>query len=212
MDATRFDIIALLFTGVGLLGLPRLLRGWRSLVAAEPSVEGEALAVYVAIFLGVPLATLGHELGHLIAAKAFGADDASLHYRVFWGYVSHSDDLSSRANWWVALAGNLVSWALAAFGLLLSRAALPPGLRSAARTFGIVEMIHTLVAYPLFSLGGYPGADWAVIYGRPFWPGAWLVVALHVASLLWLRRELRSAPPAEPPKEESALPDEPAGE
>jgi hypothetical protein len=42
MDPTRFDIMALLFTAIGLLGLPRLLRGWRALFAAEPSAEGGA--------------------------------------------------------------------------------------------------------------------------------------------------------------------------
>jgi len=194
MDPARFDLFSLLFTILALLGLPRLLRGWRALVAPQASAEGEALAVYVAIFLAVPLATLGHELGHLVVARALGAADATLHYRVFWGYVAYSGLLSPRQDWWVALAGNAVSWALAASGLLLSRAALPPGLRSAARTFGVVELIHTLVAYPLLSLTDLPGADWIVIYGRPVWPGTWGVALLHLATLLWLRRELRRGP------------------
>jgi hypothetical protein len=205
MDSTRFDLLSLVFTAIALLGLPRLLRGWRTLVAPEASAEGEALAVYVAIFLAVPLATLGHELGHLVVAKALGDPDASLHYRVFWGYVAHRD-LGARGNWWVALAGNAVSWAFAAGGLLLARTALPPGLRSAARTFGLVEMVHTLVVYPLISLGDFAGADWATIYGRPFWIGTWAVAALHVASLLWLRREIRSDPPSEPPAADGRTP------
>lgn len=205
MDPTRFDLLALIFTAIGVLGLPRLLRGWRALLAPRPSAEGEALAVYVAIFVGIPLTTLGHELGHLVTARALGAPEATLHYRVFWGYVSYSPVLSPRGDWWVALAGNLVSWALAVGGLLLSRAALPPGLRSAARTYGIVQMIHTLVAYPLFSLGDLPGADWAVIYGRPYWFGTAVVAFLHAASLFWLRCELRPAPP----KRADAPPDGP---
>jgi hypothetical protein len=124
--------------------------------------------------------------------------------------VSHTDDLPPRGNWWVALAGNAVSWALAGGGLLLSRASLLPAVRSAARTFGLVEMVHTLVAYPLFSLGGFPGADWSVIYGRPLWTGAWVVAALHATSLLWLRHEMRPIPPSEPPEEDEAPPGEPA--
>lgn len=212
----QFDIVALLFTLVGLLGLPRLLRGWRALVAPEPSADEEALALYVAIFLAVPLATLAHEMGHFVTAEALGASDVSLHYRIFWGYVSYAGGLSPRGDWWVALAGNAVSWALAAGGLLLFHTPLPPGLRSAARTFGLVEMIHTLVAYPLFSLGGLPGADWSVIYGRPFWLGTWVVASLHALSLYGLRWELRpppappTPPPPEPKETPSASPPEPA--
>src|SRR5947209_1040876 len=117
MDTTRFDLLALLFTGLALLGLPRLIRGWRALVAPEPSVEGSALAVYVAVFLAVPVATLAHELGHLVVARALGAADATLHYRIFWGFVEYGTRLPGHDDWWVSLAGNAVSWALAALGL-----------------------------------------------------------------------------------------------
>jgi hypothetical protein len=209
MDSLRFDLMALLFTGLALLGLPRLLRGWRTLVAPEPSAEGEALAVYVAVFLAVPLATLAHEFGHLVVARALGARDATLHYRVFWGYVQYVGELPGHGGWWVALAGNVVSWALAVGGLLAARLPLPPGLRSAARIFGMLEMIHTLVAYPLLSLGSLPGADWTAIYGRPFWTGTWVVAAGHAASLIWLRRELRAAPFAAPPPAPPPEPEEP---
>lgn len=196
----RFNIVAVLYSVVALLGLPRLLREWRELLAPELSLEARGLAVYVALFLGVPLATLGHELGHLLTAKALGAAEATLHYRVFWGFVEHTS-LAGRGNWWVALAGNAVSWATAVVSLLLARAPLPPGLRYTALLFGVFELIHVLVAYPLVSLGGLPGADWTVIYGRPFWVGTWAVAAVHAASLLWLRREVhalaRLAPPTE---------------
>jgi hypothetical protein len=254
MDTTRFDLLALMFTGLALLGLPRLFRGWRALIAPEPSVEGSALAVYVAVFLAVPVATLAHELGHLVVARSLGATDATLHYRIFWGFVDYSTWLPGHGNWWVSLAGNAVSWALAALGLWIGSTrcgsrgvegaglptamenpapaahaaidteiqaasfpepppmepspapegaapealrapgrarGLPPGLCEAARVFGMLEMIHTLVAYPLMSLGNLPGADWAVIYGQPFWAGTCAVAAVHAASLLWLWRVLR---------------------
>src|SRR5437660_3408903 len=99
MNTTRFDLLALLFTGLTLLGLPRLLRGWRALVAPELSEEGRALAVYVAVFLAVPLATLAHELGHLVIAEGLGAKDATLHYRIFWGFVEYSTALPGHGNW-----------------------------------------------------------------------------------------------------------------
>jgi hypothetical protein len=194
MDTTRFDLIALLFTGLALLGLPRLVRGWRELLAPQLSEEGKALAVYVAVFLAVPIATMAHELGHLVVARALGATDATLHYRVFWGFVDYATRLPGQGDWWVALAGNAVSWALAALGLLASGWAMPPALRYTAHLFGLLEMIHTLVAYPLLSLSSLPGADWSAIYGQPFWAGTWVVAAVHAASLLWLRRVLRAYP------------------
>lgn len=253
MDTTRFDLLAAVFTVLGLLGLPRLLRGWRALLAPEPAEEGRALAVYVAVFLAVPVATLAHELGHLVVARALGAQDATLHYRIFWGFVDYSTRLPGHGDWWVALAGNAVSWALAALGLWFGTthcgrrarpaadpaapsldpaaspvagpeseaaaaiepappepppapagaapAALrapdrpsgpPPGVCEAARVFGILEIIHTLVAYPLMCLTSLPGADWSVIYGHPFWAGTWVVAAAHAATLIWLWRVLRS--------------------
>jgi hypothetical protein len=194
MDTTRFDLIALLFTGLALLGLPRLARGWRELAAPRLSEEGKALAVYVAVFLAVPVATMAHELGHLVVARALGAADAALHYRVFWGFVDYAERLPGHGDWWVALAGNAVSWALAVLALLASGLALPPALRYTLRVFGMLEMIHTLIAYPLLSLSSLPGADWSVIYGHPFWPGTWVVAAVHAASLFWLRRVLRTEP------------------
>ena len=194
MDTTRFDLIALLFTGVALLGLPRLLRGWRELLAPHLSDEGKALAVYVAVFLAVPVATMAHELGHLVVARGLGASDATLHYRVFWGFVDYATRLPGHGDWWVALAGNAVSWALAALALLASGVAMPPALRYLLRLFGMLEMIHTLVAYPLLSLSSLPGADWSTIYGHPLWAGTWAVAAIHAASLLWLRHVLRTDP------------------
>src|SRR5688500_16955197 len=95
----RFNIVAVLYAVVALLGLPRLLRRWRALFAPELTLEARGLAVYVALFLAVPLATLGHELGHLVTARALGAAEATLHYRVFWGYVEHTA-LPGRGDWW----------------------------------------------------------------------------------------------------------------
>jgi hypothetical protein len=209
MDTTRFDLIALAFTGLALLGLPRLYRGWRELFLPRLSEEGKALAVYVAVFLAVPVATMAHELGHLVVARGLGASDATLHYRVFWGFVDYATPLPGHDNWWVALAGNAVSWALAALALLAAGLAMPPALRYTLRLFGVLELIHTLVAYPLLSLSSLPGADWSVIYGQPFWAGTGVVAAVHAASLLWLRRVLRDEPfELAEPKAPPAAPDE----
>jgi hypothetical protein len=219
MDTTHFDLIALAFTGLALLGLPRLYRGWRELLLPRLSEEGKALAVYVAVFLAVPVATMAHELGHLVVARGLGASDATLNYRVFWGFVEYTTPLPGHGHWWVALAGNAVSWALAGLALLVSGRAMPPALRYTLRVFGMLEMVHTLVAYPLLSLGNLPGADWSVIYGPPYWAGTGVVAILHAASLLWLRHVLRAEPAdlAEPnvegvePTQSPSEPEETAG-
>src|SRR5439155_20245688 len=108
MDTTHVDLIARLFTGLALLGLPRLLRGWRELTAPRLSEEGKALAVYVAVFLAVPIATMAHELGHLVVARGLGAGDATLHYRVFWWFVDYGARPPGHGDWGVALARTAV--------------------------------------------------------------------------------------------------------
>jgi hypothetical protein len=84
----------------------------------------------------------------------------------------------------------------------LARAPLPPGLSYAARIFGLFEMLHVLIAYPLLSVGGLAGTCWNVLYARPFWAGTGAIILIHAASLLWLRREVHAfARLASPPTE-----------
>ena len=173
MDTTRFDLIA---TCRRMVGKPsRVTAPGRSRAATTVNSSPGCVPT-----------------PRTCSASCSTAREATLHYRVFWGFVEYATRLPGHGDWWVALAGNAVSWALAALGLLASGLAMPPALRYTAYLFGMLEMIHTLVAYPLLSLSSLPGADWSVIYGRPSWAGTWVVAAVHAASLLWLRRVLRT--------------------
>ncbi len=109
-------------------------------------------------------------------------------YRVFWGYVSHTGDLTAAQHWFVSLAGTLGSLAFGLVVWLLLR-------RNPSRTwqyFGLrafrFQIYFSLLYYPLFSFI-LPIGDWRTIYNfgaTPILSGAALVI--HAALLLWFWR------------------------
>ena len=146
------------------------------------------LAGGVAFFLLVPVAVLFHEFGHMLAAWSTGSQVLGLHYFFYWGYVeyipSSPDPLQA---WYVALAGNFFSYIL---GVACIVAALGlPNLKGIVRVvlaqLGILEIVQTLVAYPLMSLDPSFHGDWDTIYDFSATPVAsWATLAWHLLSLV----------------------------
>ena len=143
-----------LLAGVGwlyLIGagftLVQLRRHWREFWDDTVSVLDRQLAGSVALFLLVPVGVLLHEFGHMLAAWSTGSQVLGLHYFIYWGYVSYLPATPSPLlDWYVALAGNFVSYLLGV-GCLVA-ALYAPGLRLIARVvlmqLGILELAQTL--------------------------------------------------------------------
>jgi hypothetical protein len=175
-----------------------LVRSWRRFWDADFTAADRRLATQVGVFLVPPVVVLFHELGHLFAARALGVRVVGFRYGLFEGSVTVAGRLSRYENWLIALAGNVVS--LVAGFLLLAVGIGGRRLRAPARYLlavsGLIEIVFTLVGYPLFSLTSNFG-DWIAIYDVRRLPElAWATAAVHAALLValhrWWRRRGRS--------------------
>ncbi len=169
--------------------LVALVRSWTSLWDADFTAADRRLATQVAVFLVPPVVVLLHELGHVAAVLAVGAEVVDFHYGLFEGSVTASGRLSAGQNWFVAVAGNVVG---AVAGLAMAVAGvrgrgLRPPLRHILILGGVLEVVFTLVGYPLLSLSATFG-DWVVVYDFDRTPVlSTATLAVHVLGLaaLW---------------------------
>jgi hypothetical protein len=195
-DPTTSGVDVILGIGA-VLALASLVRSWRSFVDEEFTVADRQVATQVAVFLVPPLVVLLHELGHVAAAVAVGARVTDFHYGLFEGAVGVAGDLSPAQDWFLALAGNLVS-ALVGVALLVAGAhatRLRRPLRYVLLFGGLFELLFALVGYPLLSATARFG-DWLVIYDFSATPTlSWVTAAVNGAVLVglwrWWRGELR---------------------
>ncbi len=191
---TAVDVVL----GLGaLLAAASLVRSWRSFLDEDFTPADRQVATQVAVFLVPPVVVLLHELGHVAAAVAVGARVTSFRYGLFEGAVGIEGDLTAAQDWFVALAGNLVS-AFVGLAMLMAGAyatRLRRPLRYVLLFGGIFEVLFAVVGYPLLSATAEYG-DWLVIYDFGATPAlSWVTVAAHGGILLllwrWWRAELR---------------------
>ncbi len=151
---------------------------------ATPRVR--QLAGGVAFFLLVPLGVLLHEFGHILAAWSTGSRVLGLHYFAYWGYVEYIPaNNSPLLDWYVALAGNFASYLLGIVCLVAALALKPsrPAVNITLAQLGILELVQTLIFYPLISLDpGFQG-DWDSIYSFQAPIASGLTLAVHLLSL-----------------------------
>jgi hypothetical protein len=208
------NIISLIY---GVLAIKMCFDVWKarqSLFDDVVTPEDQRLARGIAFYLLWPPAVLLHEGGHALLAALFGAHDIQLHFFGYWGEITYAPTLTSRQDWWVALAGNAVTYGL---GLAL----LP--LVQWRRTRLIWRIIWFSVAanqwfvvlawYPLLCLTGAFQGDFSVIYGHEWWwAGSATVAAVNALSLAvylwlsytpsgqrWVMQRLYQIAPAPPP-------------
>lgn len=171
-----------------------LVRAWRAFWDDDFTLADRRLALQVAVFVIPPVVVLFHELGHYFAARAVGARVTNFHYGLFEGAVTAVGFRSRFDVWFMAIAGNAVS-ALLGLAMLLgalgSRGVRRP-LRYTLLVAGLLELVFSLIAYPVLSLTGRFG-DWILIYRSDGSPGlAWATGVVHVAALAalwqWWRR------------------------
>jgi hypothetical protein len=150
------------------------------------SPQSRQLAGGVAFFLLVPVGVLLHEFGHMLAAWSTGSRVLSLGYFFYWGYVEYIPSSNSPLlEWYVSLAGNFVSYAL---GLACILAALywqrtKPVIRVMLMQLGILEVVQTLIFYPLISLDPAFDGDWDSIYSFKAPIASAITLAIHLLSL-----------------------------
>ena len=187
-DGTAFlDVILGVAAFVTLVSL---VRSWPSFWDAEFTAADRRLGTQVAIFLVPPVVVFLHELGHVAAVLAVGAQVLDFHYGLFEGSVAVGGRLTAGQHWFVALAGNLAG---AAVGLVMTVAGvrgrrLRPPLRHVLILGGILELAFTLVGYPLLSLSATFG-DWVTVYDFDRTPRLSLAtLAVHAVALVALWR------------------------
>ena len=174
----------------------QLYKGWKPFWSTRPPASVRQLAAMVAFFLLVPVGVLLHELGHIVAAWSVGLEVFELQYFFFWGYVVHAGGTDLQ-NWYVSLAANFVSYMLGIVSLVAALRLPPtrPAINVTLAQLGILEIVQTLVAYPLMSLDPAFDGDWDTIYSLETPVAAAIVLAVHLASLvgfvLLLRRNAR---------------------
>lgn len=177
------------------LALYQLQRSWREYFSRALNARTRQVSAMVAFFLLVPLGVLLHEFGHMLAAWSTGSQVLGLNYFGYWGFVEYIPSSNSPLlAWYVALAGNFVSYLLGIFCLLAAVTArgMLPNFRVTLAQLGLLELIQTLIAYPVLSLAtGFVG-DWDVIYSFQAPVASWATLMVHVLSLvafvLFLRR------------------------
>lgn len=208
------NIIALIY---GFLCLKTIYEVWQArqtLFVAPMTPDKARLARSMAFFFFWPPAVLLHEGGHALLAVLFGAHGIRLHFFFYWGEISYESGLVDRQDWWIALAGNAVTYALGLGLLPLARAKRVPLLwRIVAFSVASNQLFVVLLWYPGLCLTHMFQGDFNVIYGKEYWwAGSVIVAAVNALTLagyvwtnyteggkLWLARFLwQAAPPTAP--------------
>ena len=193
------DLVSVLYGACALVTIAVLVRRGRSFWRDAVADRDMQLTWAIGFFLVIPVGVFLHELGHAVATWSVGGQVEQLSWRVYWGFVVPRGDFAPLESWWISLAGNLVGFAFGVLLLVLAprRGRERPALGRSLHVAGQLEIVFTLVVYPLMTLGGYFASDWKTIYdfgATPVASAATLAVHAGLLVALWLSRErLREA-------------------
>lgn len=175
-----------------------IARAWKTFWDEDFTMADRRLATQAAVFLLPPVVVLLHELGHYLTAKALDVPVSSFHYGFFEGSVGIRAARTVEQLWLIALNGNVVSvlCGLALLTVGLGWKTLKRPLRYTFFVTGIIELVFSLVGYPLLSLLARFG-DWEIIYDFDRTPGLSTATAAAHAGMLfalwrWWRRQGRA--------------------
>ncbi len=183
-----FSSLTIIYMFAGAFTLYQVVKSWRGFWAGKLTAHNRQLSGGVAFFLLVPIGVLLHEFGHMLAAWSTHSQVLGLHYFFYWGYVEYIPSSNSPLlDWYVALAGNFVSYALgiACLAVAAMWGSLRPALRFTIMQLGVLELIQTLIFYPLISIAdpNFHG-DWDSIYSFQAPVASWATLVVHVVSLV----------------------------
>ncbi len=183
---TAFNLLSLLYTGVALLTLGRLVANRRTVFAEPLRSDSARLISAAAFYLLTPIAVALHELGHAALVYALGGRIVDVHFMLYWGYVVPSQSFGPYGDFVVALAGNAVTLGI---GLGAAWLALNRPRRAAVNLLlarlGEIQLSMVLVFYPLMCALGF-GGDFLLIYRPQIWPVALPLLVAHLGFLAWL--------------------------
>jgi tetratricopeptide (TPR) repeat protein len=180
------DLISVLAAFLSVQTLLQLCRHWQSFWNAHVTLRDQSIAQRLAIFVLLPLTVPLHELGHCLATWQVGGTVADFQWRFFWGYMVPVGDFSPAEYWWIALSGNLVSILLGLLAIFVIPLVRQRILEELLYGFVCVDLINSLVLYPLMSITSNSG-DWKSIYDFKVQPYAFLFLLVHIGLLWWLR-------------------------
>ena len=181
-----FDWISIVYGFLSLDTLRRLGQNWKGFWDDDVTALDRFLIQRTAVFLLIPLGVLLHELGHAIATWQVGGTVVEFQWRLFWGYIIPSGYFSAVEYWWIALSGNVVSIALGVIAIPAIIFVKKQVVRELLYTFAVVELVYSLIVYPIFSFTGFEG-DWIKIYDFSVRPYAQVTLIIHVGlvAMLW---------------------------
>lgn len=179
-------IIILLQTVLAGYTIWQLYKNWSGFWDERITVSDRRLASQLAFFILVPLGVLAHELGHSIATWQVGGTVQTFRWYGFSGYIIPTGDFSLGEYWWIYFAGNLVSILLGLISIWLLTRVKKRIVGEILYYFAVIQLIVSLIAYPLYSLLTRMG-DWIQIYHLRFQPYAPFTLVAHLILLykLW---------------------------
>ncbi|MEM7769405.1 MAG: hypothetical protein AAF327_02705 [Cyanobacteria bacterium P01_A01_bin.37] len=180
-----FDWISIAYSFLSLDTLRRLVKHWTSVWDEQVTELDRFLIQRTALFLLIPIGVLFHELGHVIATWQVGGTVVEFQWRIFWGYIIPSGYFTAVEYWWIALSGNVVSIALGLIALPAVVAIKKQVIKELLYSFAVVQLVYSLVFYPVFSFTGFEG-DWVKIYDFSVRPYAQITLVIHVGILVGL--------------------------
>ncbi|MEB3209913.1 MAG: hypothetical protein VKL39_01100 [Leptolyngbyaceae bacterium] len=202
-DLSTFDWISIIYSALSIDTLRRLVKYWESFWDDQVTELDRFLVQRVALFILIPIGVLFHEVGHAIATWQVGGTVAEFQWRVFWGYVVPYGAFSSVQYWWIALSGNVVSIALGLIALPAMAIAQKQVMKELLYSFAVVELVYSLLFYPIFSFTGFEG-DWVKIYDFSVYPYAQITLGVHLILIvgLWYITKSKRLDPAQQSSQE----------
>ncbi|BAZ40879.1 hypothetical protein NIES4101_68400 [Calothrix sp. NIES-4101] len=182
-DNASFDLFSAFSTVLTIDTILRLANNWNSVWDNSITSKDRLLIQRTATFIFIPIGVFFHELGHAVTTLLFGGEVVEFQWRVFWGYVVPQGSFTPEQIWWIAFSGNLISIALGIFGLIAVFFVKKAVIQELLYTFAIVELVYSLIFYPIFSFTAFRG-DWLTIYNFSIQPYAQITLGFHLLLLL----------------------------
>jgi len=186
-----FDLLSLFYAVLGIRAIWTAVKNWRAFTDDQLTAVDRRLANELAFFVFIPIGVFLHELGHAAATIQVGGQVVGFHYALFYGYVIPRGRFTPFEDWWIALAGNLVSVVYGFLPLILLPFARKVWVKYILLAFARIQLGWSLVGYPLITLAGFEG-DWKTIYGTDLSLSVPLFI-VHAALVLGLWRFDRSS-------------------